>query len=100
MSPQKLFEGLEKNKWVSDQRNVDRLSEQFPNNDIRPSTNWTPQSPTLTRDEKTHLKICLVEREASYMDNNFWYNLDLSENIPEQLKKGLHQKNHSNMVGR
>ena len=42
MSPSTLFEGLHQINWASDQRNLDTIGKQFPHNDIRPSTNWTP----------------------------------------------------------
>ena len=88
MSPPTPFEGLEQINWATDRRNVDRISKQLPNNDIRPNTNWTSQPPTLTRVWKTYHKKYLVKRgKKSNMDNNFGYDLDLSENIPEQLKK-------------
>ena len=89
MSPPTPFEGLEQINLESDQRNWDRISEQFPNNDIRPSTNGAPKTLIFTRYEKTHPKLYLVKREES---NNFVYDIDLSESTPEQLKKGLDQK--------
>ena len=88
MSPPTTFEGLEQINWASDQRTVDIIGEQLLNYDIRPSTNWAPQPPTLTRDEKTNTKLYPVKREESNMDNNFGYDLDSSGNIPQQLKKG------------
>ena len=50
ISPPTPFEGLEQINWVCDQRNLDRIGENFPNNDIRPSTTWTAQPPIFTRD--------------------------------------------------
>ena len=71
MSPSTSFEGLEQINWVSDQRNLERISEKLFHNDMRPSANWTPQPPTFIRDEKTHPKLYTVKREESNMDNNF-----------------------------
>ena len=35
--------------YAPDHRYIDRIIEQFPSNDIQPSTDWTPQSQTLIR---------------------------------------------------
>ena len=41
----------------------------------------------LSRDKLIHTKLYPVKREESNMDNNFMYEIDLSENISDQLKK-------------
>ena len=70
ISPPTPFEGLEQNNSALYEKNVGRISEQFPNNDIRPRTNWTLQPPTLIRNEKPHPKLYLVKREESNRDND------------------------------
>ena len=53
-APPTPLEGLGQINYVLDQRDMDRIIEQFPSNDILPSTNWTPQPPTLIRNEQSH----------------------------------------------
>ena len=83
MSPSTPFGRLEQINWASHQMNLDRASEKFSHNDIRPSTNWTPHCPTFIRDEKTHSKLYPVKREVSKMDDKFGKEVDLSDHISE-----------------
>ena len=71
MFPLTLFGGLEQINQVPDQINLDRTGENLSHNDIRPSTNRTPKTPNLMRDEKIHSKLYPVKSEASNMDSNF-----------------------------
>ena len=73
-----------------DQRDMDRLIEQFPSNEIWPGTNCTPQHPTLIRDEQPHPKLYLAKR-----DNDFGYEEEISETISEQLKKMARKEKRS-----
>ena len=46
-----------------------------------------PNPPTLIGNEQSHPWLYLVKREGVNFDNDFGYDLDILENIPEQLKK-------------
>ena len=59
--------------YAHNQRDMDILIEKFPTNETWHSTNWTPQPPTLTRNEQLYPKLYLVEREESNLDNDFGY---------------------------
>ena len=48
-SPPTPFEELM--NYIPDQGDMDKLIEQFPSNETQPNTNWTPQPPTLVRNE-------------------------------------------------
>ena len=59
--------------YTPDQRDMDRLIEQFPSNETWPNTNWTPQTPSLVRNEQPHPKLYLAKKEQSNLDNEFGY---------------------------
>ena len=48
----------------------------------------TSDIPSFIRDKKNHSKLYSIKREASNIDKNFGNEIDLSENISGQLKKG------------
>ena len=58
----------------------------------------TPQPTTLIRNCQSHPKLYAIKREESNMDNNFGYDLNLSENTSEQLKKRARPEKDLNMV--
>ena len=72
--------------YAPDLRHMDRLTEQFPSNATKSSTNWTPQCPTLTRVEP-HPKLYLAKREESNLGNDSGYEQEISEIISEELKR-------------
>ena len=73
--------------YTPNQRDIDRLIEQFHSNETRPNTNWTAQFPTLVRNEQPHTKLYLAKREQSNLDNDFRNEQEILETISEQLKK-------------
>ena len=81
-SPPTPFEGLM--NYAPDQRDMDRLNEQFSSNETQPSTNWIPQTP---RNEQPYPKLYLVKSEEGNLDNDFGYESQISKTISEQLKK-------------
>ena len=59
--------------YTPNQRDMDRLIQQNPSNETQPNTNWTPQPPTVARNEQPHPKLYLAKREGSNFNSDFGY---------------------------
>ena len=86
--------GPEKINWTYEQANIDKASEKFSliprqdYGDTRPKTVFTPQLPTLIRDEIVYSKLYhLVTWKDSNINGNSEKDMDLSEHICERLKQ-------------